>query len=256
MPHIRPLANKPLVEAILEMKWRIDPEKGDPHYPLLPGRLYEQFCKLYPFHEPLPTSVVPSHFGAHIVQHRFRVAEQRWPLIQVGPGVVTVNDTEAYGWPDFAARATALVDAVFRAYAAVGGIEVIDLALRYLDAIQFDYTRDDVTKFLASHLKTKVIMHDQLFIGVPIQPLPTALNFLTTYQTDNPKGTIGLRITTSRHKKSPALIMETTVRSQPPELPSLPQGFAGWLQAAHTLTDDWFFKLIEGELDRRFSGEQ
>jgi uncharacterized protein (TIGR04255 family) len=35
----------------------------------------------------------------------------------------------------------------------------------------------------------------------------------------------------------------------------MPKGFANWIDAAHAITDDWFFKLIEGELERRFSGD-
>ncbi|WP_242529248.1 hypothetical protein [Methylacidimicrobium sp. B4] len=37
--------------------------------------------------------------------------------------------------------------------------------------------------------------------------------------------------------------------------PSIPDGFSRWLDKAHDLTDDWFFKLIEGELESTFSAE-
>lgn len=42
------------------------------------------------------------------------------------------------------------------------------------------------------------------------------------------------------------------------DLPGLPDGFEEWLEAAHEITDEWFFTLIEGgsgELKRRFSGD-
>jgi hypothetical protein len=32
-------------------------------------------------------------------------------------------------------------------------------------------------------------------------------------------------------------------------------GFGGWIDAAHEITDEWFFKLIEGELERSFADE-
>jgi uncharacterized protein (TIGR04255 family) len=35
----------------------------------------------------------------------------------------------------------------------------------------------------------------------------------------------------------------------------MPNDFEKWLDAAHAVTDDWFFKLIDGELERRFSGD-
>ena len=52
-----------------------------------------------------------------------------------------------------------------------------------------------------------------------------------------------------------AMVWETTVESAGDNLPKMPEGFASWINAAHELTDDWFFKMIEGELERRFAGE-
>jgi hypothetical protein len=40
-----------------------------------------------------------------------------------------------------------------------------------------------------------------------------------------------------------------------PDLPKMPEGFEAWLDHAYTLVNDWFFKMIEGDLHRRFSGE-
>jgi uncharacterized protein (TIGR04255 family) len=34
----------------------------------------------------------------------------------------------------------------------------------------------------------------------------------------------------------------------------MPAGFEGWLDAAHTIIHDWFFKLIEGDLRKEFQG--
>jgi uncharacterized protein (TIGR04255 family) len=34
----------------------------------------------------------------------------------------------------------------------------------------------------------------------------------------------------------------------------MPASFSKWLDEAHDLTDEWFFKMIEGELERRFAG--
>jgi uncharacterized protein (TIGR04255 family) len=53
------LKNKPLVEAILELKWTLPAQatpgmEGDPHYRLLLGRFSERVESSYPFHGPLP----------------------------------------------------------------------------------------------------------------------------------------------------------------------------------------------------------
>ena len=32
----------------------------------------------------------------HVPHHRFRVAKESWPLVQIGPGLLTLNQTEKY----------------------------------------------------------------------------------------------------------------------------------------------------------------
>lgn len=96
----RVLNNKPLVECILEMRWALVEQapglSQDPHFPLLLGRLYDRLNADYPVHEQLPAAEVPSELVGHTVQHRFRRKAEGWPLVQVGPGILTVNDTDGY----------------------------------------------------------------------------------------------------------------------------------------------------------------
>jgi uncharacterized protein (TIGR04255 family) len=35
-------------------------------------------------------------------------------------------------------------------------------------------------------------------------------------------------------------------------VPQIEDAIVDWAEAAHTITSDWFFKIIEGELQRRF----
>lgn len=90
------LTHPPLVEAILEVRWQLQEQVPgvavDPKYKLLVGRLYDRLSRDYPFHEPLPTASMPDEMLGYVVQHRFRAAEGVWPLVQVGPGLVTLND--------------------------------------------------------------------------------------------------------------------------------------------------------------------
>jgi len=66
---------------------------------------------------------------------------------------------------------------------------------------------------------------------------------------------INVRFATGKRKDIPAIVWDTTVESAGDDLPAMPRNFESWLDAAHDITDDWFFKMIEGELERRFSGE-
>jgi len=68
-------------------------------------------------------------------------------------------------------------------------------------------------------------------------------------------GVVQLRFATGQRHDKPAIIWETTVQSAKDAVPLMPDGFEPWIDAAHKITGDWFFKLIDGELKRRFSGE-
>ena len=255
MPNIRELSNKPLVEAILELRWQVPTETGDLHYPLFPGKLYDAVTSSYPFHESLPTSLIPNAMSHDLVQHRFRSAENSWPLIQVGPGVVTLNDTEHYSWADFGPRAKSLVKKVFDVYPQPADLKVTSLLLRYLDAIDFDYQKNDILPFLNDKLKIQVNMPSVLFSQAPVAERPESLNFRVSFPISDPQGVISLHFRTGASNGKPSLIWETSVRSAGIELPNIPEKFDEWIEAAHRLTDDWFFKLIEGDLEKRFDNE-
>lgn len=254
MPIIRPLPYKPLVEAIFEFRWRISREEGDPRYSLFVGRLYDRVQPKYPFHEPLPTSVIPLPAAENVVQHRFRVEKDRWPLIQVGPGIVTANDTEGYIWQDFGQQAKLLMKVIYEAYPDPHQLHVASLALRYRDAFELE-PNQDMLNYLSDKLKSTVSFPSELFKDTAVSSSPQILNVMASFTTEKPKGNILVRLGSGKYKEKAALIMELAVRSDSQDVPNMPEGFGGWVEAAHRLTDDWFFKFIEGELERRFAGE-
>ena len=63
-----------------------------------------------------------------------------------------------------------------------------------------------------------------------------------------PEGIINLRFSRGKKENVDALIWETMVQSTNEQISAMPEEIPDWLNDAHTLTDDWFFKLIEGEL--------
>jgi len=254
------LKNKPLVEAILELKWTLPAPsvpgiEGDPHYRLLLGRFSERMQGVYPFHEPLPTAQVPDAMVAQMVQHRFRTSEGGWPLIQVGPGIMTVNETDGYTWNDFKNRCAEAVTNLFEAHPAKQKFAVQDLTLRYIDAVEVDFSRESVFKFLQEKMKTNVSLPEGLFDGGRVNRNPAAFNWQASFPHDDPGGLVTLRFAVGKRRGNPALIWETLVQAARERIPAIPDGFSEWLGKAHDLTDDWFFKLIEGDLERRFSGE-
>lgn len=251
------LSNKPLVEAILELKWALEePSPGikiDPHYKLLLGMLYDKIRKEYPYHEPLPTSTMPDEISGYVVQHRFRKAKDQWPLVQIGPGIMTLNDTEGYVWDSYHTKALELLDTFSKLYPVEEKkFRFEQVKLAYIDAIEFDFSKESILSFFKDKMKLNISLHDSLFISGAISPIPDGFDFRFTFTSEKPKGVISMRFTRGINKDKPAIIWETSVISRKDDTPKNNKELIEWIENAHDLTDDWFFKIIEGELYGRF----
>lgn len=253
------LKNKPLVEAILEVKWQLktiaQDVNIDPHYKLFPGRLYDKLSNEYPNYEQLPTASLPDEIVGYVVQHRFRSASNDWPLVQIGPGILTINDTKNYSWVDFNRRCINTVDKLFDVYPK-NELKIIYLQLRYIDAISLDYTKENIFHFLKEKMKVITELPESLFENNNIEKTISHFNWQSAFNTKQPLGTVRIGFATGQKEGEPCLITEIAVQSTENNMVSMPDKFEEWLRTAHDITHDWFFKLIEGELERRFKGEE
>lgn len=252
------LKNKPLVEAIFEIKWALVQKqpgiKIDQHYKILLGRFYDKVSDEYAVHEQLPAAEIPDEFIAHTVQHRFRVAKDDWPLIQLGPGIMTINDTKKYTWPDFKERSLIAFNRLYESYPRKEDLKIERLLLRYIDAIDFEPSSNNILDFLKEKMRVDMSLPEELF-GSEISKTPNLFNLNISFQCSAPKGILSLRFATGRREGRSALIWETLVQSEGIDLPSMPYEFEQWIDSAHKRTHDCFFTLIEGELERRFTGD-
>lgn len=250
------LKNKPLREALFEFRWELDePEPGirvDPHYKLLIGSLYDDIKKQFPFHEPLPTSRMPDEIAAYIVQHRFRTKDKGWPLIQIGPGIFTINETKGYVWENFEKIISEGVNALFRSYSELGGeLKTNSVMLRYIDAIEFNY-ENDVFEFLREKMKLNITLGEQLFNGTGITQNPLGFNLAMSFKSTKPAGAMSLRFGRGKKDDVDEIIWETIFQSKGRDSPLTEKDIVTWLREGHELTHDWFFKIIHGELEKRF----
>jgi uncharacterized protein (TIGR04255 family) len=252
------LKNKPLVEAILEVRWNNVAQAGspmpfDPNYSLLLGRFSERIEKDYPIHEQLPNAQVPDVMAQFMVQHRFRKVANAWPVVQIGPGIITVNDTVAYTWETFKPLCVHTVTKLFEAYPETEKLnfKIQDITLRYLDAVKLDFGRENVFSFLKEKMKTTLDLPNNLFVETDIESKPLGFNWQTTFAHKS-IGVVTLRFWTGMIQNVPSLIWETCVQTTPDKVPAIPDGFSEWVENAHTVTHNLFFKLIDGELREQF----
>jgi uncharacterized protein (TIGR04255 family) len=252
------LKNKPLIEAIFELRWKLVEREGgnkaDPHFKLLVGRMFERLKGNYPFVEELPTSGIPEEISAYVIQHRLRKCENGWPVIQLGPGILSVNETDGYEWGQFEERITEAVDALYGLYPESSSrLKAESLALRYLDGVAFDSTNDNILRFLGDKLKTEIALHSRFFQETDVAPVPSGIDLLFQHTCKKPKGTIHVRFVSGRNKDAPALVIETVVQSGRDDVAGMGRdGICSWIQEAHEVTHACFFGLIAGDLQKEF----
>jgi uncharacterized protein (TIGR04255 family) len=253
------LRNKPLLEAILEFRWKLK-ERGDlppvdPHYSLLAGMMYERLGKQYPFHVALPAAQIPDEITPYVVKNQFRVSDSGWPLVQIGPGVLTLNSTSDYTWPDFKQRAEGLLEAFFEVHPqakVVGALPTQMLVLRYIDSVAFDFDEDDPIAFLREMLHLSIDLPAAVFEGGNASRLPTGFDIQFSFPTAEPAAVGTLRFRKGQVAGRDAILWETSVTAKGDKTPGTAAEVMRWLGAAHQVTHAWFFAAIDGDLRRRF----
>jgi uncharacterized protein (TIGR04255 family) len=247
------LSNKPLVEAIFELRWGLDGPPGiavDPYYQMLIGQLYSAVKNDYSFWERLPTAEVPESLAPYTPHHRFRVATDQWPLVQIGPGILTVNDTESYVWDAFYPRCSAVIDTLFSIYPdANERLRIFEVTLRYIDADEV--LSGSALEFLEG-LKVSVNLPETLFAGGRINNTNLGVGISLTYPANQPKGVFQISFNQGRKNDQDAMIWETKILSRGSDAPKQPKAIKDWLKEAHETTHDWFFRQIDGDLLEKY----
>ena len=259
--NVEPFRNPPIVEALVEIKWALTSTSGsepiDPYYQLLLGSFYERVKKEYPFHQALPTASVPDEVTGSVVKHRFRVEKDKWPLIQIGPGIMSVNETEKYKtFETFKPRVVQALDYLFAAHPQKDELNIRSLMLRYIDAKELDYSRENVCNFISNKMHVPMELPSFLFQDKRLEETPTNFSWRTSLRCNNPEGMATLAFSTGTRSGKPALIWEQILCSKDDDIGNMPEQFEQWINSAHEVVHAWFENLIEGDLKEEFQKDE
>jgi len=247
------LNNKPLVEAILEVKWALVSEGGgrqrDPRSQLLAGQLFEQLKDNFPHQVELPASQMPDGMTTYTPRIQFRAVQDGWPLMQLGPGILTVNQTEDYEWGAYLKLCTTVIQTLFNVYPVNEcTLDIIEVSLRYIDADKLDDSIIDFMKKLKIDFPKPGFFQD--FEPVDDELLAGSLSM--TYPCRKPKGALQLIYNQGTKDEERALIWETRVLSRAADAPKCHDDFIKWMSEAHTITHEWFMHQIAGDLLQKY----
>ncbi len=252
------LTNKPLKEVIFELHWELPEitesgEKFDPSYRRFFARMEAGIIGDYPEYKPLSAAEIPERLIPHIVQHQFWTAKQTWPVIQVGSGIITVNDAAGYHWADFKEHISYLVESFFKAYPDSSNLNLSKVSLKYINARVFDYDQENVFEFLKDKLKVGIDMSQTIPKESQMTTTPYALALVTVFTNKQPKGSTEIKIRRGKIHEDDVLFLELTSVATAEDTP-VPEhnDIVTWSDEAHSLIRGLFFKMIEGELFEEF----
>lgn len=146
-----------------------------------------------------------------------------------------------------------MIDTLFDSYPnSSENLNFKKIEIRYIDAVEFNFENTNIFEFLKNQMKTGINLPNSLFEGKSVEMLPSDLDLRFSFKANEPKGKINLRFGSgTRHKKS-TLFWETMIFSLNENVPNEKKQILNWVTKAHDLTHDWFFKIIEGDLEKRF----
>ena len=249
----------PLAEVIFELRWELqqsDVQKGfyrDAAYPMMYGRMYERMQKDFPIIEDLPAVQAHPDTTPYVVRHRMRKEKNGWPLVQVGPGILTINDAKGYSWRAFRTLALRAIELISDLYPTGGApLNFLKAEMRYVNAINVDLQKDSPLSFLEEKLHTKIDLSSALFTESPIDPRPVSVGLNLAFPLNKPLGNFGCSFNLGQSEGKSAYIFQSVVFSLGEVVPQDKEGFETWLIDAHAVAQSSFTSFCKGSLMKKF----
>jgi len=117
-----------------------------------------------------------------------------------------------------------------------------------------NYPTDDVFCFLQEMMGVQIALPEGLFSDHSVSSTPNSFSWESTFASSQPPGDLKLRFATGQANNVPSIVWETTFRSTGDDVPTITETIGRWIDGAHDIVNDCFFRLIDGDLERRFSG--
>ncbi len=254
------LLNPPLVEVIYELRWELqgDAQTGrfrDAAYPMMYGRIYEKLKKEFPLIEDLPSVQMHPDTSPFVVRHRIRKERNGWPLMQIGPGIVTINDGNGYSWTQFKNLILKVIESIVDLYPAeTFPLNFVKSEIRYINAIPFDIQRENALDYLAEKLHLKIEVDRQIFELNDMLDKPNAVSINLAYALNRPVGNFMLSANLGQVDGRPAYIIQCVTQSLGEMVPQEESSMDVWLKEAHEVMENSFMSLCRGPLLQRFCG--
>lgn len=241
------LPNAPLQEVIFELLWDIGfDQQGnyiDHEFEYALGVFSKHTMMEFPIRKRTIPEGVPVKFYP-MTLHQFWKGQNVWPVVQIGPGIMAINDTEKnYTWDfEFYPLISKQVDILEEAYN--NNLTYKNASLRYIDAIEI--SQDDNSNLLNFiNLKFKIKLSNQFRLPGNL----SNLSLTQTFDFDNDT-TVNLILNNGSNKfNKPALIWQTHIVMNGKKGK---RGILEWLNKAHIISSSLFKDTLTDEFYASF----
>ncbi len=236
------LPKAPLIEVIFEIRWAVSGQKELQEVQYLYGDLYPLLKENYPFRETIQN--LPVELFINVPTHRFRTAPNDYPLVQVGPGIVTVNTVDSkYFWSEFEDLILEVVEKLNTVYAFKESHNV-RLILQYIDLLRFDFEDGDILTYLKENLGISITQG--FYHGNSISKnLVLGLNY------ENELGSLNVNINRGKDAKGgDGIAIQTNLTSGIVKFET--SVIKTWVEKAHELCSNSFKEMTKGKLYESF----
>lgn len=243
----------------MEVRWPVHaddsmPMAGDPHLKILIGRFSDAVSKQFNGPEPLPAAALPDPLAAGNVQYRWKSKEEVGVLLQIGPGVLTVNHAEpsSYDWPPFRDTCERWLSMLVSLSKSQREVVPDRIMFRYINSIPFDFTKTNTFEFLRDHLHAEFAAPISILPADRVSTSPQTFQAQSSFMCTIPPGRITL-VFAHVHLPEERLLWQILFESAGSDVPSIPNALFEWLEQAHSVIDSIFRNMIKGDLERRFA---
>ena len=248
------LSKAPLIETIFELRWgHLEFDKNTQRLGIsffeeeaeYPERFKEKAAE-YGFG--VETSVQsPSDPFPGLIQYRYQREAQSWPVLQIGIGILTVNQVNAgYTWESFKADVLTAIQILSDSHPIpLKDLKVVSCELRYVDGYPLK-EEETSESFLRESFDITYQLPQKILDNEHISKLgATVIGFEATI--DKPEGQLEVELIEGKVNGQQAFISHISMRSNAKSIDHTIPSLNEWLESAHNITRYTFQTILKPE---------
>lgn len=238
------LPNAPLVEVIFEIKWQIINQNDIVDFQYLHGDLYSVIKSKYPARENLIPPEIPVEALKGKPFYRYRSGENNYPLVQLGPGVLSINNTdEDYYWDTFEKEIDYLLDSFVSVYPKSNELKFTP-SLTYIDFFEIDFEKTSSLKFINENFNLNIT---QSFLSK--ENISKELNLMFSFEINDKTLVLEFKHAMLNQNKK-GIVLQTKIVGQ--NIKYSRTNLSEWINESHNTTRKVFMDIVREELYETF----